>query len=85
MKGTNYYADLYNDNKNLWKRHNLLKVENLKDCYVKQVLISSGFDKSEISTEMIETKRLQIKLKRTIKSIENGKQPNATVTGNRIA
>lgn len=53
------------------------QIENLQNCYVKSLLVEKRkIDKEFISEnpEIIETARLQIKIKRKLKSIRNGKK-----------
>lgn len=41
--------------------------DSLSDCYIKSKLIACGFEKNDITPELIELKRQQITLKRLLK------------------
>lgn len=47
--------------------------ENLTDNYIKNKLVKTGFNRSDINSEIINTKRIQLEIKREIKNIENEK------------
>jgi hypothetical protein len=48
-----------------------LATEELKDNYVKSTLLKLGFNKKDISNELIETQRIIIKTKRLCKTSQN--------------
>ena len=51
--------------------------EELQDCYVRDLLVTrSKFKHEDLKKvpEIVETKRLQIKIKRKLKKLKNGKE-----------
>lgn len=59
------------------KRFKKRQVSELQDCYIRELLIKKNRispDFVEKNPEIIETKRLQLRLKRKLKEVQNGKK-----------
>jgi len=55
--------------KEWYSKRNKIDIDNLNDRYVKELIVKSkGIDVKNITTELIEIYRLQVKLKREIKN-----------------
>lgn len=77
--GRNYRANPDNKEKlrTLKAKFKKKYIENLQDCYVRDLLRTRQKIKNEVIDkipEIIETKRLQIKIKRKLKNLKNGKE-----------
>ena len=59
------------NNKELYRRHSQQNALNLSDSYVKNNLINLGWNKKDITQDIIEVKRLIIKTKRLCKTSQN--------------